>query len=81
MFGYQNLVSKLFILENFGYIDPRSLLLLNKLITIASKNMHKERALVNYNIKLKINTLLLKAEANAGLARYFYHYDDCYCKL
>ena len=81
IFGYQNLSSIPFIIENFGYIDQRSLLFLNKIITIAASNMNKDRDLVNYDIKLKLNVKLMKAEANAGLARYYYNYDDQYCRL
>ena len=62
-------------------MDPRSLLLLNKLITLAAKNMHKLRADVDYTIKTKISTILAKAEARAGLARYYYTYDNSYCKF
>ena len=80
-FGYENLKSEPMIFENFGYMDPRSLLLLNKLITLAAKNMHKLRADVDYTIKTKISTILAKAEARAGLARYYYTYDNSYCKF
>ena len=81
IFGYESLQSRPFIMESFGYVDPRSLLLLNKLITLAARNMNKDFAIVNYNFKLKLSTLLAKADANAGLARYYYEYDDVYCKF
>ena len=42
-FGYEMLQPAPIIIENFGYMDPRSLLLLNKLVTLAAKNMHKLR--------------------------------------
>ena len=80
-FGYENLQSEPIILENFGYMDPRSLLLLNKLITLAAKNMHKPRADVDYELKTKISTILAKSEARAGLARYYYMYDNSYCRF
>ena len=54
-FGYENLKSAPIILENFRYMDPRSLLLLNNLITPAAKNMHKLRHDVDYTIKTKIS--------------------------
>ena len=69
------------IFENFGYVDPRSLLLLNKLTTLAAKNMHKSRADVDYSIKTKLSTILAKSEAKAGLARYYSHCDNSYCKF
>ena len=69
------------ILENFGDMDPRSLLWLNKLITLAAKNIHKVRADVDYEIKSKISTILAKSEARAGLARYYYMYDNSYCRF
>ena len=62
-------------------MHPRSLLLLNKLITLAAKNMHKPRADVDYEIKTKISTILAKSEARAGLARYYYMYDNSYCRF
>ena len=80
-FGYETLKSAPIILENFGYMDPRSLLLLNKLITLAAKNMHKTRSDVDYDIKAKISTILAKSEARAGLARYYYMYDNSYCRF
>ena len=65
-FGYQNLKSEPIILENFGFMDPPSLLLLNKLITLAAKNMYTLRADVDYEIKTKISTILAKSETRAG---------------
>ena len=62
-------------------MDPRSLLILNKLITLAAKNMHKLRSDVDYIIKTKISTILAKSEARAGLARYYYTYDNSYCRF
>ena len=63
------------------FVDPRSLLLLNKLITVAAKNMHKLRADVDCSIKTQISTTLAKSEARAGLARYYYTYDNSYCRF
>ena len=80
-FGYETLQPAPIIIENFGYTDPRSLLILNKLITLAAKNMHKMRNDVDYTIKTKISTILAKSEARAGLARYYYMYDDSYCRF
>ena len=79
-FRYENLKSAPIIFENFAYINPRSLLL-NKLITLAAKNMHKSRADVDCAFKTKISTILVKSEARAGLARYYYTYDNSYCKF
>ena len=64
-FGYEKLKSEAIIFENFGYIDPRSLLLLNKLITLAAKNMNKNKADVNYFFKTKLSFVLAKSEAKA----------------
>ena len=54
-FGYDQLQSAPIILENFGYMDPRSLLLINKLITLAAKNMHKIRADVDFTFKTQLH--------------------------
>ena len=62
-------------------MDPRSLLLINKLIVLAAKNMNKNKADVNYFFKTKLSFVLAKAEARAGLARYYYTFDNSYCKL
>ena len=62
-------------------MDPRSLLLINKLITLAAKNMHKIRADVDFTFKTQLSTILAKAEARAGLARYYYSYDNSYCRF
>ena len=80
-FGYEKLKSEPIIIENFGYIDPRSLLLLNKLIVLAAKNMNKDKNDVNYFFKTKLSYVLAKSEAQAGLARYYYTYDNSYCRL
>ena len=80
-FGYEKLKSAPIIFENFGFMDPRSLLLLNKLITLAAKNMHKLRADVDFTIKTRLSTILAKSEARAGLARYYYMYDNSYCRF
>ena len=80
-FGYEKLKPEPIIFENFGYIDPRSLLLINKLIKLAAKNMNKNIADVNYFFKTKLSFCIAKSEAKAGLARYYYTYDNNYCKL
>ena len=69
-YGYEHLKPAPIIFENFGYMDPRSLLLINKLITLAAKNMHKVRADVKYSFKTKLSLIMANAEAKAGLARY-----------
>ena len=66
------LTALVWILVIIFNMDPRSLLLLNKLITLAEKNMHKVRPDVDYDIKTKISTILAKSEAMARLARYYY---------
>ena len=80
-FGYEKLKSAPIIFENFGYVDPRSLSLLNKLISLASKNMHKRKSDINCVFKTKISNIIAKADAKAGLARYYYSYDDSYCRF
>ena len=59
----------------------RSFLIINKLVKLAAKNMNKTLADVNYVFKTKISTILSKAEAKAGLARYYYSYDNSYCRF
>ena len=80
-FGYQKLKAEPIIFENFGYIDPRSLLLINKLIKLAAKNMNKKVADVNYFSKTKLSYCIAKSEVKACLARYYYTYDNSHCKL
>ena len=80
-FGYEKLKAEPIIIENFGYIDPRSLLLLNKLIQLAAKNMNKDTADVNYFFKTKLSYIMAKSDAKAGLSRYYYTYDNSYCRL
>ena len=58
-----------------------SLLMINKLIELAAKNMNKDKVDVNYFFKTKLSFVLAKAEARAGLSRYYYTYDNSYCKL
>ena len=80
-FGYEKLKSAPVIFEKLGYIDPRSVLLINKLISLASKNMHKRRSDVNYIFKTKISTIIAKVDAKAGLARYYYSFDNSHCRF
>ena len=80
-FGYETLKAAPIIIESFGYVDPRSLYLLNKIITLAAKNMNKSRADINHIFKTKISNILAKADAKAGLARYYYSYDNSYCRF
>ena len=80
-FGYEQLKSAPIIFENFGFIDPRSLLLINKLISLAAKNMNKVKSDIDYIFKTKLSNILAKAEAKAGLARYYYSYDNSYCRF
>ena len=51
-------------------MDPRSLSLINKLISLAAKNMHKIKADVNYIFKTQLSVSMAKSEAKAGLSRY-----------
>ena len=80
-FGYEKLKSTPIIFENFGYIDPRSLLLINKLVSLAAKNTHKQRSDVNYVFKTKISNIITKAHAKAGLAPHYYSFDNSYCRF
>ena len=80
-FGYETLKAAPIIFESFGYVDPRSLFLINKIISLAAKNMNKKRADINHIFKTKISNILAKAEAKAGLARYYYSYDNSYCRF
>ena len=43
--------------------------------------MNNNKADVNYFFKTKLSFVLAKSEAQAGLARYYYTYDNSYCKL
>ena len=53
-YGYENLKSAPVIFENFGYVDPQSVLIINKLIKSAPKNMNKTLADVNYVFKQRL---------------------------
>ena len=66
--------------QPIGLVDPRSSLLINKLITLAAKNMNKLRSDVNYIFKTKISDIIAKVDAKAGLAIYCYTYDNSYCR-
>ena len=43
--------------------------------------MNKDKGTINCLLKLNLSKILAKCEAKAGLARYYYKYDDSYCKL
>ena len=47
----------------------------------SAKNMNKLKADINYVFKTKISNISAKAEAKAGLARYYHSYDNSYCRL
>ena len=80
-YGYENLKPAPVIIENFGYMDPRSLSLINKLISLAVKNMNKIKADVNYIFKTQLSVSMAKSEVKAGLSRYYYTYDNTYCRF
>ena len=74
LFEFDYLKSAPVVLENFGYMDPRSLLLINKLITcsLAAKNMNKVKGDVNYVFKTPSSVIMAKSETKAALSRYYY---------
>ena len=54
-YGYENLKPAPVTIENFRYMDLRSLSLINKLICLAVKNMNKIKSDVNYIFKTQLS--------------------------
>ena len=66
------------IFETFGYIDPRSRRVLDRIIKLAAMNMNTNVGKIKTNIYTKIGISLAKSDAQAGIARYYYNYDYNY---